>query len=110
MTQDQAMSLLNKYKNSDVCNVAVIKQFIEQIYADFKLELEAEYKRGWKDRHTQSDLEGRRCESCNIEKKRETHLCNTCALEFATCKSTIIFGDAPTKDNVYKCNAFREIK
>lgn len=39
-------------------------KLIRKIYADFKLELEAEYKRGWKDRATQSDLENRTCESC----------------------------------------------
>jgi hypothetical protein len=39
-------------------------RLLDKIYDDFKLELEAEYKRGWKDRHTQSDLENRTCESC----------------------------------------------
>ena len=34
-----------------------VLQFVNKLYDDFKLELEAEYKRGWNDRHTQRDLE-----------------------------------------------------
>jgi hypothetical protein len=42
-------------------------KLIRKIYDDFKLELEAEYKRGWKDRATQSDLESRTCKSRTCE-------------------------------------------
>lgn len=56
MTIDEAKEWLHKEVPTEI--------LLERIYEEFKLELEAEYKRGWSDRHTQSDLEGRSCNNC----------------------------------------------
>ena len=53
MTIDEAKEWLHKEVPTEI--------LLERIYEEFKLELEAEYQRGWKDRHTQSDLESRSC-------------------------------------------------
>ena len=42
-------------------------RLLDKIYEDFKLELEAEYKRGWKDRTKQSSLENRTCGNCKYK-------------------------------------------
>lgn len=49
-------------------------RLLDKIYDDFKLELEAEYKRGWKDRATQSDLENRTCRHCKFYGAEHEHI------------------------------------
>ena len=44
-----------------------IPKLINTCYANFNTELKAEYKRGWKDRATQSDLENRTCGNCKYK-------------------------------------------
>lgn len=56
MTIDEAKEWLHKEVPTEI--------LLERIYEEFKLELEAEYKKGWEDRHTQSHFESRNCEGC----------------------------------------------
>jgi len=35
------------------------------------------------------------------------NLCDTCSLEFATCKSKMVFGNGYGNDNVIKCDGYK---
>jgi len=38
--------------------------------------------------------------------KPTTNLCETCEHDLVVCNGLPLFGTAPTKDNVYKCNGW----
>lgn len=59
-----------KINNMTYVSFGQAVKMLEEIYDNQKLELEAEYKRGWKDRAAQSDLESKSCEGCV---KKEMH-------------------------------------
>jgi len=77
MTKNEAKQELSELHFKGFSKQDVFR-LVDKIYEDFKLELEAEYKRGWKDRAAQSDLENRTCNNC-----RSKH----CDIKIALIKS-----------------------